>query len=209
MGYPPSGGGLWIGVGLGPSTYPCGGMLGATPTRSGAKKRRTRRAIQPGATRLLNRPFGGWLSWMVSARGSFRGGFVFCAPPGGFGVGVTSFLWGNVGPKHHPDQGRSKDEPTEPANPGRDPRRPEPGQNWPGAEAVSGRLLNPAFRGWPVWRFPSLHISFFPSRGSFAVVSFGALPGWSLAVVSSVSSFSPDRFGVGVKIALRPKFGKI
>ena len=80
----------WVGV---PVLIPTGECRATTPTRPGAHQRRTHRASQTGEARLLNRPFGGWLSWLVSSRGSFRGGFVFLRFfPGGFGVGVLSFL---------------------------------------------------------------------------------------------------------------------
>ena len=112
-----------------PGTYSFGGMLGpnTNPTNDETK---TNPPSQPSrGERLLNRSFGGWLFWMVSARVSFRGGFVSAFPPGRFGPPS----WGHVGSQHQPDQRR-----THRANPGRYPHRPESGQDWAPSLAFFG-----------------------------------------------------------------------
>ena len=125
---------------------------------------------------------------------------VWVSSPLGLVLGRPPSL-GDVGPQQKPDQGRSRGEPTEPANPGRNPSPPGPSQGKIGP----GRRLSRHFL-WPppsgVGLFGGLVVSL-PGvfRCGFAWRSSGVV----LAVVSFGFGVLPARFGVGVKIALMQK----
>ena len=119
---------------------PTGESWTPTPTRPGTKRRQTHRASQPGEVRRGFRVvfitalpgdgfFGGFLPggllsvvsccgfrpWFVVGAPAFRGGLWFRV---GLGCWYLSLRW-NVRHQHQSDQGRNRDEPAEPANPGR------------------------------------------------------------------------------------------
>ena len=133
-----------------------------TPIRPGAKQGRTRRAGQPGEARLLNRPFRD-----LFFRGSHPGAFSRCFrflrfPPGGFGVGVSSFRGRSVFSRRVgvlvliPAGGCWAPTPTQPGTKQRRTRRAsQPGEARPLNRPIGGWLF-----GW------------FPPGGLFAVVSF-------------------------------------